>query len=105
MVTVTLGDSVTLPTKVSELKRRDVIQWKFRDTLLAKLARGCQILHADGIFKDKLDLDRCTGELTIKNFQTEHAGLYQLHIQSTQASFKRFSVLVAPLTTSRSKTF
>ncbi|XP_056614419.1 uncharacterized protein LOC130429720 isoform X2 [Triplophysa dalaica] len=98
IVTVTEGNSVTLPTDVFKFKRRDVIQWKFGDTWLAKVTRGCSKLEAHGIFKDSLSLDRQTGELTIKNIQTEHAGLYHLQIQSTQTMYKTFSVLVTPLT-------
>lgn len=105
IVIVTEGNSVTLPTDIFKFKRRDVIQWKFGDKWLAKVTRGCQKLEAHGIFKDRICLDRQTGELTIKNIQTEHAGLYHLQIQSTQTTYKTFSLSVTPLTALSSKTF
>ncbi|KTG04852.1 hypothetical protein cypCar_00045541 [Cyprinus carpio] len=41
----------------------------------------------DGRFRDRLKLDDQTGSLTITNSMTEHAGVYELHINSVIKSF------------------
>ncbi|XP_077081785.1 uncharacterized protein LOC143735477 isoform X2 [Siphateles boraxobius] len=94
-------DSVTLNTNVTEIKREDTILWKFGDdnSIIANMneAAGIFSTKEDERFGDRLELDKQTGSLTIRNIRTEHTGLYQLKIKSTTETTKRFSVTVREL--------
>ncbi|XDV23278.1 hypothetical protein PO909_027922 [Leuciscus waleckii] len=91
-------DSVTLNTNVTEIKRDDTILWMFGDdnSIIANMneAAGIFSTKEDERFGDRLELDKQTGSLTIRNIRTEHTGLYQLKIKSTTETTKRFSVTV-----------
>ncbi|XP_039536817.1 uncharacterized protein LOC120485240 isoform X1 [Pimephales promelas] len=97
-VIVMEGDSVTLNTNVTEIKREDTILWMFGDdnSIIANMneATGMFSTKEDERFGDRLELDKQTGSLTIRNIRTEHTGLYQLKIKSTTVTTKRFSVTV-----------
>ncbi|XP_043078728.1 uncharacterized protein LOC122327431 isoform X1 [Puntigrus tetrazona] len=103
-VSVTEGDSVTLNTDVKGL-RDDQILWTFgpQDTRLAEIFKRDQMnlffVSNEGRFRDKLQLNNQTGNLTINNIRSEHTGLYKLTaIISGKTSLKSFSVTVfAPL--------
>ncbi|XP_051977493.1 transmembrane and immunoglobulin domain-containing protein 1-like [Xyrauchen texanus] len=103
--TVLEGDSVTLHTNITEVKRDDLIMWRFgpRNIRIAQLIKSDQInfisVSNDEIFRDKLQLNNRTGSLTIKNITITHTGLYQLEIiNNGGTSVKRFSITVyAPL--------
>lgn len=90
------GQSVELPTDVSQLQKDDKIQWWYLDenNLIAetneKLYEG-----TDGRFRNKLTMDSKTGKLTINNIRTLHAGLYKLKISSKmRTKYRRFIVTV-----------
>ncbi|KAG1946282.1 hypothetical protein F2P79_013755 [Pimephales promelas] len=90
------GDSVSLNSGLTEIKDDDVIQWRFGKTLIAeinKLADRFTVYDdvLDGRFRDRLKLDKQTGSLTITNTTTDHAGGYELQINS---EIKRFSLAV-----------
>uniref|UniRef100_A0A672NGQ0 Ig-like domain-containing protein n=1 Tax=Sinocyclocheilus grahami TaxID=75366 RepID=A0A672NGQ0_SINGR len=97
---VTEGDSVTLKTKVTEIREGDDVLWKFGDgnDLIAKMKKKKQIFstynETDGRFRDRLKLDDQTGSLTITNITTQNAGLYKLEISGEKLSSKTFSVSV-----------
>ncbi|ROJ30484.1 SLAM family member 5 [Anabarilius grahami] len=81
------------------MKDDDVIQWRFgnENTLIAEINKRAVRFTVyddvlDGRFRDRLKLDKQTGSLTITNITTEHAGVYQLEINSVR---KRFSLTVA----------
>ncbi|XP_016347177.1 uncharacterized protein LOC107692587 [Sinocyclocheilus anshuiensis] len=89
-ITVMEGDPVTLNPAV-EKQSANLIQWLFGDekqlTRIAQFTGETGIIitydyFADGSFRDRLELDKTTGSLTIKNTRTEHSGLYKLEIIS-----------------------
>ncbi|XP_058615601.1 SLAM family member 9-like [Onychostoma macrolepis] len=93
---VTEGDSVTLHTDVTQIHKDDEIMWNFeaKNTPIAQINRASGISYNDGIFRDRLKLDKQTGSLTITNITTEQAGLYKLEIIAAKLSSKTFSVSV-----------
>ncbi|XP_048017803.1 uncharacterized protein LOC125249536 [Megalobrama amblycephala] len=66
------GQPLILNTEHTELQRDDVIEWRFKGKVIARIGR-----ESDG---GRLELDSTTGSLTITNTTTEHAGVYQLQI-------------------------
>ncbi|XDV23763.1 hypothetical protein PO909_028189 [Leuciscus waleckii] len=95
------GDSVTLNTDLTEIRKDDDILWKFgaEKSLIAKMNKKKQIFSTyddvpDGRFRDRLKLDDHSGSLTITNTRTEHAGVYQLDISGAKKSSKTFNVSV-----------
>ncbi|XP_067253045.1 SLAM family member 9-like [Chanodichthys erythropterus] len=94
------GDSVTLFTDLTEIRKDDYIQWTSgaEKSGIAKINRGKLIFPTyNGTyerFRDRLKLDDQTGSLTITNITTEHAGDYKLQISGVKSSSKTFSVSV-----------
>ncbi|XP_067253088.1 uncharacterized protein [Chanodichthys erythropterus] len=93
------GFSITLNSDLTEMKDGDVIQWRFGNTLIAEINKQNNRFTVyddvlDGRFRDKLKLDNQTGSLTITETRTEHAGVYQLEINSVR---KRFNLTVAEI--------
>uniref|UniRef100_A0A8C1YIK9 Immunoglobulin domain-containing protein n=1 Tax=Cyprinus carpio TaxID=7962 RepID=A0A8C1YIK9_CYPCA len=77
-------DSVTLKpdTKI----QNDEIQWRFgkENSLIAEIKGGTGVTHddvPDERFRDRLELNKKTGDLIIKNSKYEHAGPYKLKMQ------------------------
>ncbi|XDV23400.1 hypothetical protein PO909_027982 [Leuciscus waleckii] len=95
------GHSLTLPTNVTELNKDDKIQWCYEDenNLIAEINKETNETStydgADGRFRNKLTLNPQTGDLTINNIRTLHAGLYRLKIRSKmRTKHNRFIVTV-----------
>ncbi|XP_048038374.1 uncharacterized protein LOC125263392 isoform X1 [Megalobrama amblycephala] len=99
-VSVMEGDSVTLYTNLTEIRKDEEILWEHgaENSLIAQISRAAGIFSTsdgpDGRFRDRLKLDNQTGSLTITNTRTEHAGEYQLGINGVDLTKKRFSVSV-----------
>ncbi|XP_065122148.2 uncharacterized protein [Paramisgurnus dabryanus] len=100
-ISVKEGLSVNLWSGVAEIHRADVILWWFEhgDSPIAKIDRKAQLFETydgdDGRFKDILQIDHESGNLTIRNIKTNHSGLYHVDISSsTHTLFTRFSVTV-----------
>nr|XP_055072987.1 uncharacterized protein LOC129452949 [Misgurnus anguillicaudatus] len=108
-VSVMEGDSLTLHTDVTELHRYGVIEWRFvtEGTYIAKIFKffndEANIVTInddvlDGRFRDRLQLNDQTGDLTITNITTQHTGLYQVTIiSSRQKTSHKFNVTVYAL--------
>nr|XP_055072989.1 uncharacterized protein LOC129452951 [Misgurnus anguillicaudatus] len=96
------GDSVTLQS-FTKLQRDEVIEWSFevqgsRTVIINKAANKISIYHDDlgGGFKDRLQMNDETGDLTITDITTQHAGFYKF--MNTDSYYARFTVTVyAPL--------
>ncbi|KAL0160971.1 hypothetical protein M9458_044696, partial [Cirrhinus mrigala] len=87
------GDSVILQTGVTETQGGDQILWKFggQGTLIASLNGTI-----DARWKNMIKLNDHTGDLTIRNIQTEHAGVYDLEINnSTMILHRKFHIAVS----------
>ncbi|XP_050951440.1 SLAM family member 5-like isoform X2 [Labeo rohita] len=99
-VSVSEGDSVTLHTDVTEIRKDDDILWKFgaKASTIAEIDTAHEIFSTfngtDGRFKDRLKLDNQTGSLTITNITTQHAGCYELEIMGAKWSSKTFNISV-----------
>ncbi len=99
-VSVSEGDSVTLHSDVTEIRKDDDILWKFgaETSIIAEIDTAHGIFStfdvSDERFRDRLKLNNQTGSLTIRNITTQHAGLYQLEIIGAKWSLKSFSVSV-----------
>ncbi|XP_065099495.1 SLAM family member 5-like isoform X2 [Paramisgurnus dabryanus] len=95
------GDSVTLHTNITEIKRDDVIEWRFgrQTSTIAKIINGINQVSIyadvfDGRFRHRLQLNDQTGDLIITNITTQHNGDYKLTITSTTEISYRFNVIV-----------
>ncbi|XP_051764546.1 uncharacterized protein LOC127520467 [Ctenopharyngodon idella] len=100
-VSVMEGDSVTLESGLTEIKRNDVIAWTFErpGTLIAQIDKEDKIFSTyddgpDERFRDRLKLDHQTGSLTITNTRITDSGEYQINIRGMKTTTYRFSVTV-----------
>ncbi|XP_059425184.1 SLAM family member 5-like [Carassius carassius] len=102
VISVMEGDSVTLNTDVTELKKDDQILWSFRfhssETRIAEIYKQIISIYDNKEnnerFRDRLKIDEQTGSLTITNINKLHSGLYKLQIISGEIKLKSFSVAV-----------
>ncbi|XP_016414792.1 uncharacterized protein LOC107745425 [Sinocyclocheilus rhinocerous] len=100
MISVMEGQSVTLYPDNTEAQKDDLIVWMFGDenNLIAQMTGKTRATYegTDGIFRDRLKLDKRTGSLTIRNMRTELSGLYKLQMSSSSkgTTNKRFKVVI-----------
>ncbi|KAK9978806.1 hypothetical protein ABG768_020544, partial [Culter alburnus] len=98
-VSVMKGADVTLCAKI---QTGDKIFWMFGDDnspVAKNTGEKCEeeSEFRDDRFKHKVDLNRQTGDLTIKTIETFHTGEYKLKIiRNGKSSFKLFTVTVSP---------
>ncbi|XP_058616654.1 CD48 antigen-like isoform X2 [Onychostoma macrolepis] len=91
------GGSFTLRTGLTEIQREDEIEWRFGSsrTRISRIASGNITTYNDEKFRDRLQLERHTGDLTVTNITNEHNGVYQLSIIiRNKKSTKLFAVNV-----------
>nr|XP_055073009.1 uncharacterized protein LOC129452972 [Misgurnus anguillicaudatus] len=98
-VSVNEGESYTLKNTLTDIQRDDVIEWRFKETLIAEINPANNIFSTydgdKGLFRGKLNLNPQTGDLNIKDIREEHTGVYKLKIiRDGETSYKRFSVFV-----------
>ncbi|XP_067253098.1 uncharacterized protein [Chanodichthys erythropterus] len=93
-VSVNKGDSVTLDSRLTEMKNDDVIYWKFgfEYTLIAEINKWNNTFTVyddvlNGRFRDRLKLDNQTGSLTITNTTMKHDGFYHQQIKRLRKNF------------------
>nr|XP_055073023.1 CD48 antigen-like [Misgurnus anguillicaudatus] len=97
-VSVMEGNSVTLHIDI-KLQTGDLIEWKFgaQETLIARINvvfKDISIHVLDERFRDRLEVNDQTGDLTITNITTQHSGLYKIIINSAREISYRFNVTV-----------
>uniref|UniRef100_A0A673L1W4 Immunoglobulin domain-containing protein n=1 Tax=Sinocyclocheilus rhinocerous TaxID=307959 RepID=A0A673L1W4_9TELE len=98
---VAMGESFTLNT-ATEINKDDWIQWRFNNekeaTIIAEIKTRKIFKYdgPDGTFRDRLELDKETGSLTITNTRTEHSGFYTLKIRrgTKETLYKSFCISV-----------
>ncbi|XP_043078843.1 uncharacterized protein si:dkey-182g1.2 isoform X2 [Puntigrus tetrazona] len=92
------GDPVVLDARcITKLQKDDVMVWKFESDVIAMIEGSKVLLYdtEDAKFKDKLQINAQTGDLTIRNTRTTHSGLYEVKITNiTATTYRRFSVTV-----------
>ncbi|KAA0711856.1 hypothetical protein E1301_Tti013461 [Triplophysa tibetana] len=90
-MTVLERHSVTLETHVTKPQSDDVIQWSFRDEVIAIFNKNNS---DEERLIDRLQVDDQTGSLTITNIRKEDAGLYKVKISSSSRlkSFLQFII-------------
>ncbi|XP_048054293.1 uncharacterized protein LOC125273071 isoform X2 [Megalobrama amblycephala] len=96
-VPVMEGDSFTLRAGLTEIQRDDEVEWRFGSsrTRIIRIAAGNVTRYDDEKFRERLKLERQTGDLTITNVSNEHNGVYQLSIIiKNKKTIKRFAVTV-----------
>ncbi|XP_047672646.1 signaling lymphocytic activation molecule-like [Tachysurus fulvidraco] len=108
--TVTLqeveGTTITLHTGITGIKSYAHIQWfygpeKAEETILnIYVFKGETVTDISERFKERLQLDRISGALTIRNISRTDSGVYLLHVITGRLSSRTFSVSVyAPVST------
>ncbi|XP_055073024.2 uncharacterized protein [Misgurnus anguillicaudatus] len=95
------GDSVTLHTDITEIQTNDVILWRFglQKSVIARINGTTTEISIydddlDGRFRDRLQVNNQTGDLTITDITTQHIGLYQINISGKQKISYRYNVTV-----------
>ncbi|XP_048038468.1 SLAM family member 5-like isoform X2 [Megalobrama amblycephala] len=90
-VSVTVGESVTLNTGVTEIQSFDVLQWRFGKSgtdqtnpfvVISRLndLNNSDCHDHDESFRDRIHLDQNTGYLTISDIKPTDFGVYKLNI-------------------------
>ncbi|XP_073721590.1 uncharacterized protein [Misgurnus anguillicaudatus] len=99
-VSVMEGDSLTLHTDI-KLQRDDVIMWRFgpQEARIARINKEKNYISIyddvlDGRFRDRLQVNNQTGDLTITNITTQHTGDYKINIKGNRETSYRFNVTV-----------
>nr|XP_055072689.1 contactin-4-like [Misgurnus anguillicaudatus] len=95
------GDSLTLHTNITEIQRDDDILWVFITgrAIIAKSFNNFNDFFIydvdfDGRFRDRLQVNNQTGDLTITHITTEDSGLYQMDIRFNRRISSRLNVTV-----------
>ncbi|KAL0153094.1 hypothetical protein M9458_051588 [Cirrhinus mrigala] len=95
LVSAKEGGSVTLYPQLTEIKKDDVIDWRFGDNLIARVRNNNNPSvyedELDGKFRGRLQLNGQTGDLTITKIKTTDAGVYEVS-NSINTIRKTFSV-------------
>ncbi len=92
--------SVHLQTGVTELQKDVEILWNFepKNALIAKIdgqTNSTVYDVGDDGFRDRLELNVQTGDLTITDSKSTDSGVYELQIKSSnKVSYKKFNILV-----------
>ncbi|XP_057181065.1 uncharacterized protein LOC130548360 isoform X4 [Triplophysa rosa] len=99
--TVMEGHSVTLHTDLTDMKRVIKVIWRVEEKgpnkSLVSIADNKPSYNDTEIFRDRLQVNNQTGDLTINNMRVKHSGRYQAeinYINSAGTTYKNFSVTV-----------
>ncbi|XP_056614720.1 uncharacterized protein LOC130429898 [Triplophysa dalaica] len=91
------GDSVILPTNLTEVQYEDHIMWLYENILIAQVLENISACYEceDKRCNDRLDLDGQTGRLTVTNISKIHTGnMKLLIINGKSQECRRFYVSV-----------
>ncbi|XP_048038544.1 SLAM family member 6-like [Megalobrama amblycephala] len=98
-VSVKEGDSVTLHTNSKYIEKETEITWRFgsNEILIAEvIENNGHIYDCDGLpFKDRLQLDSQTGDLTVRNTIKSDSGIFKLQINNISENCWNFNVTVS----------
>ncbi|KAF4071330.1 hypothetical protein AMELA_G00271950 [Ameiurus melas] len=108
--TVTLqeveGTTITLHTGITGIQTDAQILWFYgpekaeEKILFSQVFKGETVTEISERFKERLQLDRISGALTIRNISRNHSGVYLLQVIAGRVSSRTFSVSVyAPVST------
>ncbi|KAK2865883.1 hypothetical protein Q7C36_001939 [Tachysurus vachellii] len=108
--TVTLqeveGTTITLHTGITGIQSDAQIMWiygpeKAKEKILnSQVFKGENVTDISERFKERLQLDRISGALTIRNISRTDSGVYLLHVITDHLSSRTFNVSVyAPVST------
>ncbi|XP_053533563.1 natural killer cell receptor 2B4, partial [Ictalurus punctatus] len=108
--TVTLqeveGTTITLHTGITGIQSDAQILWIYgpekaeENILFSQVFKGETVTEISERFKERLQLDRISGALTIRNISRNHSGVYLLQVITEHLSSRTFSVRVyAPVST------
>ncbi|XP_060773193.1 signaling lymphocytic activation molecule-like isoform X2 [Neoarius graeffei] len=102
--TVTLqeveGTTITLHTGITGIQSDAQILWLYgpekaeEKTLISQVFKGETVTEISERFKERLQLDRISGALTIRNISRNLSGVYLLHVLTGRLSSRTFSVSV-----------
>ncbi|XP_056614178.1 uncharacterized protein LOC130429560 [Triplophysa dalaica] len=103
-----LRDPVTLCTGVTDIQADDEILWRFgpEDNRIVRITGGINEpsyhYFPNGRFRERLEMNNKTGDLTIRSTTTEHNGVYQVEIyRSGKTTYKEFRVTTSDAARSR----
>ncbi|XP_030643683.1 SLAM family member 5-like [Chanos chanos] len=90
------GETVTLHTGFTGLQSDDQILWSYGPVdpniiiVNSQVLRGNIITDYRDRFRDRLELDRQTGSLTIRNINITDSGVYKVTVINLEVSSRRF---------------
>ncbi|KAG7458554.1 hypothetical protein MATL_G00221450 [Megalops atlanticus] len=97
-VRVREGETVTLHSNITELQTDSDILWSFGQVppfrVIAQLRGGEIKINYRERFNDRLQLDRQTGSLSIRNLSTKDSGVYQLQTINGLIFVQKFNLTV-----------
>ncbi|XP_046698613.1 uncharacterized protein LOC124381229 [Silurus meridionalis] len=94
------GTTITLHTGITGIQTDAHIVWfygpeKAEEKILnSQMFKGETVTEISERFKERLQLDRISGALTIRNISRNHSGVYLLHIITGRLSSRTFRVSV-----------
>ncbi|XP_076875564.1 uncharacterized protein LOC143525446 isoform X2 [Brachyhypopomus gauderio] len=95
-VQVTEGDTVILQFHFTGVENNEVIWWAFgpKESRIAQLVNYVPSFDKQELFRNRLQLDKQSGYLTIRNISVTHTGVYKVSLLSNEVLTKQFSVIV-----------
>ncbi|KAB5518285.1 hypothetical protein PHYPO_G00163980 [Pangasianodon hypophthalmus] len=100
------GTTITLHTGITGIQSDAQILWSYGPEKAQKKILNSQVLKGETVteiserFKERLQLDRTSGALTIRNISRNHSGVYLLQVIADDITSRTFSVSVyAPVST------
>ncbi|KAF7687061.1 hypothetical protein HF521_015454 [Silurus meridionalis] len=100
------GTTITLHTGITGIQTDAHIVWfngpekAEKKILNSQMFKGETVTEISERFKERLQLDRSSGALTIRNISRNHSGVYLLHVITEDLSSRTFRVSVyAPVST------